>query len=242
MIYLYSGTPGSGKSLHQARNIRAHLQLGLPVIANYGINTSRIRKCKGEFVQVDNLHLTPEFLKDYSRKYFKNHRFKEGKIQLYIDECQLLFNCRDWGRGNRNAWVEFFTQHRKYGYDIFLIAQFDRMIDRQIRSLIEYEYKHRKLLNFGWKGAFVFLCTLGCSFIAIKLWYPMRNERVGTEYFRYSSRIVALYDSYMDFSEGASLTETAAGAAPAASQLGIMERFMTYRLGNFGISENLSIA
>ena len=39
MIYLYSGTPGSGKSLHTARDIRDALRLRkMPVIANFDIN------------------------------------------------------------------------------------------------------------------------------------------------------------------------------------------------------------
>lgn len=40
MIYLYSGTPGSGKSLHIARVIKNTLMMGKPVIANIPINTS----------------------------------------------------------------------------------------------------------------------------------------------------------------------------------------------------------
>lgn len=33
-----------------------------------------------------------------------------------------------------------------------MIAQADRMIDRQIRALIETETKHRKLNNYGFGG------------------------------------------------------------------------------------------
>ena len=32
---------------------------------------------------------------------------------------------------------------------MILIAQFDRMLDRQIRSVIEYEHIHRKVKNIG---------------------------------------------------------------------------------------------
>ena len=40
MIYLYSGTPGSGKSLHTARVIKNTLMMGKPVIANIPINVN----------------------------------------------------------------------------------------------------------------------------------------------------------------------------------------------------------
>ena len=62
MIYLYSGTPGSGKSLHTARVIYQSLRVGIPVVANFEINTEKIKRKKSEFVFVENYKLTPEYL------------------------------------------------------------------------------------------------------------------------------------------------------------------------------------
>lgn len=201
MIYLYSGTPGSGKSAHQARNIYYRLRLGKPVIANYAVNTANIKKCKGLFLEIDNAELSPERLISFSQEYFKEHKFKEGAIQLYIDEAQILFNARSWDMKGRANWIQFFTQHRKYGFDIYLVAQFDRMLDRQLRSLIEYEVIHRKVSNFGAKGMVLSLFALGNLFVAVKVWYPM-NEKVSSEFFRVSRRFTCLYDSYSDFDAG----------------------------------------
>lgn len=204
MIYLYSGTPGSGKSLHQARNVWNRLAAGKPVIANYDVNTSLIkpiskRRGVGQFVCVDNYELTPDFLRDFSREYFACHKFHEGEILLFIDEAQIVFNCRDDNMSvKRKDWVTFFTQHRKFGYDIFFVAQFDRMLDRQIRSLIEYEVIHRKVSNFGVKGWILSLLAGGNLFVSVKMWYPMK-ERIGSEFFRYRRRYSRLYDSYKDF-------------------------------------------
>lgn len=44
MIYLYSGTPGSGKSLHQASDIYYDLKYNRPVITNYPININIFKK------------------------------------------------------------------------------------------------------------------------------------------------------------------------------------------------------
>lgn len=44
MITLYSGTPGSGKSLHQASDIWWCLKLNKPVVANYDINTELFKR------------------------------------------------------------------------------------------------------------------------------------------------------------------------------------------------------
>ena len=199
MIYLYSGTPGSGKSLHSASVIYWTLKRGLPVIANFPIAVERIKgKHLGSFLEVSNDRLTPDFLLEFSRRYFDGRRVQEGEILLIIDECQLLFNSREWNVKGRAEWLSFFTQHRKYGYDIILVAQFDRMIDRQIRSLIEYEQIHRKLSNFGWKGKILSLVMGGNMFVSVKVWYPLK-EKVSSEFFRARKKYYSLYDTYGDF-------------------------------------------
>lgn len=175
--------------------------MGKPCICNFDINLDAIKGNKsrmGEFYYISNDILRPELLVKYSQIYFKDHKFKEGTIRLYIDECQLLFNAREWNIKGRKEWLSFFTQHRKYGYDIILVAQFDRMIDRQIRSLIEYEVVHRKVKNFGKIGWFVSLFTGGNLFCAVKVWYPMK-ERVDSDFFKGNTRYFELYNTYNTF-------------------------------------------
>lgn len=202
MITLYSGTPGSGKSCHQAEDILEFLNYEHGcVIANYEIDESRFKgafKRGAIFISTDNEDLTPEHLIEFSRMYFKKHKFKEGKIRLYIDEAQLIFNCREWDKKGRAEWTSFFTQHRKYGFDIFLIAQFDRMLDRQIRSLIEYEVKHRRLSNAGIGGKFLSVALGGNTYLAVQCWYPMKTK-IGQEIHHIRKRFYSLYDSYKHF-------------------------------------------
>lgn len=196
MISLYSGTPGSGKSLHCARTIINWSRLGYPVIGNFPVDLSRYKRAA--YTYQPNDKITPEFLISYSRERFGSKPPKEGSILLVIDECQLLFNAREWQQSGRAQWLSFFTQHRKYGYDIILIAQFDRMIDRQIRSLIEYEYIHRKMSNFGWQGRILSLFFGGKTFIAVKRWYPL-HERLGSELFHARKSLYRIYNSYATF-------------------------------------------
>lgn len=198
MIYLYSGTPGSGKSLHVARVIYYTLLRNKPVICNFPINTQEVKRPE-RFTFVDNLDLNPEMLMSYSRQHFDGRPVREGEITLVIDECQMIFNARSWDAKGREAWNKFFTLHRHFGYDIILIAQFDRMIDRQIRSLIEYEQVHRKVTNLGWRGWL--LCALMLSptlFVSVKMWYPMK-ERIGSEFFKAKKKYYQLYDTYAIF-------------------------------------------
>lgn len=201
MIYLYSGTPGSGKSMHSAKEIYYKLRFNHPVIANFDIDITKIKGATNEnFSYVDNEKMTPKYLRQYAKRYFKNHKFKEGSITLFIDECQLLFNAREWNVKGRNEWLGFYTNHRKYGYDVILIAQFDRMIDRQIRSLIEYEYIHRKVGNFGKMGKLLKIFSFGELFICVERWYPLK-EKVGSEFFRAKKKFYSIYDSYKTFDE-----------------------------------------
>lgn len=200
MIKLYSGTPGSGKSLHMARVIYNRIKYNKDVIANFEINSDAIKsKKKGKFVYIDNMQLSPIHLIKYAQEFWGDKKIIEGKLLLVIDECQILFNSRNWNQVNRNAWLSFFTQHRKFGYDIVLVTQFDRMIDRQIRSLIEYEDIHRKVNNYGLVGKILgFLCG-GSLFVAVNMWYPM-HERLSAEFFIAHKKYFSIYNTYKMFS------------------------------------------
>lgn len=204
MMFLYSGTPGSGKSLHSAKVIYESCFKNLPIICNFEIDRSKVRKklfmnCKTDsFYYVDNTDLTPQYLKEFSRNYFNNKRVREGTITLIIDEAQIIFNARSWNAKGRDDWIHFFTHHRKFGYDIILVAQFDRMLDRQIRSLIEYEVIHRKISNFGWRGKLVSALFLGKMFMGVRVWYPLK-EKVGNEVFPARKKYYTLYDTFNVF-------------------------------------------
>lgn len=201
MISLYSGTPGSGKSLHLAERLFYRLRSGKAVIANFALKLEKIHKKKIlPFTYISNENLTPYNLIKFSYDFFKGKRIREGEILLVIDEAQILFSNRSWNDSRRPAWLSFFSQHRKYGYEIIMVAQFDGMIDRQIRSLIEYNLIHRKASNFGVGGKFISLFGLGKLFVAVKVWYPL-GEKVGSEFFRAKRKFYHIYDTYYNFLE-----------------------------------------
>ena len=198
MIVLYSGTPGSGKSLDCARTIYNWLWLGKTVLCNFPVNVDNIKiRGKKDIRYIPNSELDPDSLVAISREHFEGRRMKEDSILLIIDEAQLLFNARDWTVKGRERWTWFFTMHRHFGYFILLCAQFDRMLDRQVRSLIEYEYIHRKVSNIGWRGFFLSLVMMapGSLFVKVKVWYPMK-ERVGSEFYRCQKKYYSLYDTF----------------------------------------------
>lgn len=198
MIELYSGTPGSGKSLHVAKIIRERLRMyNCVIIGNFYVNQNTVKKRKGTYIYVDNSRLEPERLIKFAIRYarHKGRRLKEDELYLFIDEAQLLFNSRDWQLIKTSGWVSFYSQHRKLGFYIGLIAQFDRMLDRQIRSLVENEIKHRKVSRAGLFGKLLGFLTGDNLFIYIKIWYPMK-QKVYSEFFLGTKKVYDLYDSY----------------------------------------------
>ena len=68
------------------------------------------------------------------------------------------------------------------------------MLDRQIRSLVEDEVKHRKLNNYGFGGMFLTLFSFGRTwFIAIDYWYGGNKLKLGHSVFPYRKRYSNLY-------------------------------------------------
>lgn len=200
MIYFYSGTPGSGKSLHVARDIMTKLRKKTKndVICNFPINLDVVdgrskNKLNGKFLFKDNNALTHEFLINYA---LKNHTIGvEGQTLVVMDECQVIFNPREFNRVDRLDWIKFFTIHRHLGYNFILISQFDRLVDRQIRALFEYESVHRKINNY--KIGFLLPFP---AFVCVERWYGT-NEKLGASFFTFRKRHSKLYQSYRTFED-----------------------------------------
>lgn len=192
VIWMYTGTPGSGKSYHATFDIYNKLRRKTKnnVIANFPIFTDRF-DCKGRFNYVPNSKLTPQFFVEYAKAH---HDLRtEAETLVVLDEAGALFNCRDYGTNSntRMDWIKFFSQHRKLGYNFIMIAQYDRAIDKQIRTLAEYEVAHFKMSNF-------FKILPGTAFLAVERWYSQKMK-VGHTIIVYRSKIANLYDTFALF-------------------------------------------
>lgn len=206
MIWLYTGTPGSGKSLDLARDIYNKLNaknkkgvIRSRVIANFEINREMVSPgSRSKFYYFDDFYLeSPRYLIQFAKKFHK--RGVEAQTLLIIDECQLIFNCRSGFSSkdkSRMEWIKFFTLHRKMGFNIILVAHMDKMIDRQIRALVETEVKHRKMNNFKFGAFFPFPL-----FVAVEYWYGVR-EKVSHRFFTYREKYGNFYDSFKIFEGG----------------------------------------
>lgn len=200
MIYLYTGTPGSGKSLDLARIICNKVKSEKLVITNFNINLpKKLQKHSDCLKVVYDSDISVDYLVKVSRDYFSNHKFREGALTYIVDEAQLVFNARSWNTSGRDKWIRFFSNHRHLGYDIILCCQFDLMIDKQIRSLVEYEVIHRKASNMGIKGYLISAIMFAPQlFVRVKVWYPMK-EKVDSMFYRFENKYKFIYDSYDSF-------------------------------------------
>lgn len=198
MIYLYSGTPGSGKSLHAVSDMLRHNGKGLPVIANFRLNPVSVRN-PDKMMFATNAELKPSMLEQYAAYYWQSEgeRVRENRILLIVDECQLIFNARGWQKNK--DWVSFFTQHRKMGYSVILIAQQREMIDKQIRGVLEYEYKHRVLANAGIMG-YILTFVMGSRFLYKKELAQVRavgkGMNLGWKMGYYGKKVFRAYDTF----------------------------------------------
>ena len=205
-IDLFSGTPGTGKSLDAAGEVRFQLSRPhpRPVLGNFELAADAPVKAPELYTYAPNAEFTPEFLTDYATKFWESQDFfREEYLTLVLDECQLIFNSRNWANRDRLAWVEFFSQHRKYGYHVILIAQSIKMIDNQMRFLVEYEVAHRKLSSMGVMGDLLSLPFGGKLFWRSK--YLLQNgdraERIGGSWYVAKRRDMRMYDTHKTFNK-----------------------------------------
>lgn len=179
-IYAIQGTPGSGKSAVMVADMAEFLLSGGVVAMNFSLTSGWLDLiCNSSFRyrsgRVDrDLYRrsvydrcwkigTHDTIMDLGKRLHSMTKLqgRERVGRLYLDESQFLFNSRDWEKNK--GFIEFFTQHRKLGWDVFLITHTLDMIDKQIRGLVELETRLRNLQNvklFGvlpiaWKPTFV---------------------------------------------------------------------------------------
>ena len=82
MIYLYTGTPGSGKSFHTALDIvrKTRKKNENKVIANFPVTIEN----QNNFTHIDTMEMTPKVFEEFAYKHHKP--YKENQSLIIIDE------------------------------------------------------------------------------------------------------------------------------------------------------------
>lgn len=227
MIQLWSGTPGSGKSLHCAHEIREDLRLPFGkaknVISTCYIDTTycfmnilqelifTLSRGKIHLYNDDprakNFHyipiteITPKYLYEFAAKY---HVYgKEHQTTLILDECVAIFSPTVLSENIKrwNEWDEFFRKHRHLGYNVILIPQSKKLISRKVIEYCEFEVKHYNRKHQGIFGFFLSLVCGGSLFSYSTCWRGTKDKPLEQKFFTYRRLYGSMYNSYSMFDE-----------------------------------------
>lgn len=191
-ITLYSGTPGSYKSYHAVCHAIDDICFGRNVIANFPMDFKPVHiKQRGLYEYWANSKITPDNLLKFAQEHHK--KSYNAQTVVIIDEASTMFNARDFGRSDRLAWINFFANHRHFNFDFILITQSDKMLDKQIRGLIEQEIRHRAISNYNF---FTFLLSkfVRGIYATVEYWYPCRMRNGGT-FHKFNKKKASCYDT-----------------------------------------------
>ena len=119
MLQIISGIPGSSKTLYATALAVKYMKKGRPVFSNYPISYKK----RGEIYT--SYKLTKNMLREKS--------FPVGSV-LFIDEAQMWFGSREWKEFKKEDLL-LFSQHRHFGYEMYLITQHPARLDTVIREI-----------------------------------------------------------------------------------------------------------
>ncbi len=225
MIYFFSGTPGSGKSLRVAREIliatrirkQNVITVNMPIDVNF-IRVNRFKKFlkplfhsifgykksfdvsysgMGDITVLRSDEISPAFLFDYA---FKNHkRGKESQSILIIDEAQMVLGptvMKLKSQENKTYRVDWLDFLTQHRH-----LGFDVIIISQFDRLIDpqvrclFEYNYVHRKVNNFGVGWILSIFKISLFIQIKMWYGVR-QKMGSEFYTYRKYFSKVYDSY----------------------------------------------
>lgn len=157
MIFGISGRPGGGKSYESVKNhLIPALKEGRKVITNLPLQIDHFVASLGHQVRDLIEVVDGEFhnFGDGDRPFSKAQHFlryntwrneqNQGPV-FFIDESHLAMPAGS----TQKELLEFLSLHRHYGFDIYLITQDFRKVHRDIRAMIEINYRCIKKSALG---------------------------------------------------------------------------------------------
>ncbi|VTR18996.1 Zonular occludens toxin (Zot) [Escherichia coli] len=125
-----TGNLGQGKGIMAAYLASLYYRRGLRVAANYPLNTDFMSSGSDNPVTVIPAMPRIEDLELLGRGCPENEKTRFGA--LFLDECATWLNTRGFARKDRLPLIDWLIHSRKLGWDVYLIAQHEDMIDSQI--------------------------------------------------------------------------------------------------------------
>lgn len=211
-ISAYTGVMGSGKSYEVvAFVIVPAVAAGRRVVTNIaGIQPDAIREfvkkqskvapdALGSVVYVDSMQFRdrnffPDFREDKSIQPTTGSPFLEGGDLVVVDECKLVWG-HDWKHDD--VITAFWRKHRHFtspvtnvSSDIVVVSQATADFHKDLRAVIEFLYRAKKIKAFG---------KFGEAAYSVTKWDGVRQTnaaKVQTWTRKYKKNIFPLYNSY----------------------------------------------
>jgi hypothetical protein len=140
VIFIVTGKLGAGKSLLAVQRAIDYGLEGRRIATNFHIDFSRIcNKPDSKLAQcpVTVLPSIPTY--NDLMLLGQGGDFEDTAGALILDECAQFLNSRNWQGTEREKIINWLLHARKRRWDVFLIIQHERMLDKQIRdALAEY--------------------------------------------------------------------------------------------------------
>lgn len=150
MIISYTGTPGSGKTYDAMKRVVEMIGNGRTIVTNIeGLTDDTCIEGLKLITGRDVSQLKEQLIVIGKDDVKRIHEIvKPGQV-LVIDEVHDFFGSRDWATEKNKGFSSFCATHRHYGYDILLITQNIDKVDVQVRQMVEWTYRYRKINFFG---------------------------------------------------------------------------------------------
>lgn len=201
MIFGISGRPGGGKSYEAVKNhILPAIKDKRMIVTNLPLNLEHIKAVFGDealkliHVIDGQLHSFGDKERPFSKAdhFLEYSDWKNDKGQgpiFFVDECHL---CMPSGSTQKEL-LEYLSLHRHYVHDIYLITQDFRKVHRDIRAMIELNYRCIKKTALGRTDAYILkVCQSAES----------NAEVVNTFERKYEDHIFPFYKSHTKASGG----------------------------------------
>ena len=135
-VYFVTGKLGGGKSLMSVSKLRDYLldnrvvatnmDLRLHYLINRNARQSKVMRVPDRPTSADLLAIGRG----------NNTKDETRNGGLFLDECGVWFNTRNWSASGRQDIINFLLMARKLGWDVFLMVQNISLIDKQARDSI----------------------------------------------------------------------------------------------------------
>lgn len=138
-VYFITGKLGSGKTLQAVGLMRKYMEEGRPVCTNIDLSLkyligAKANKCKA--FRIPDRPTSADLLAVGSGNPTPDESRNGG---MFLDECGIWFNSRNWNQAGRQDVINFMLMVRKMGWDVYFLVQNISVIDKQARdTLAEY--------------------------------------------------------------------------------------------------------